>query len=58
MDQIVLFSGGLDSTCGALTLREHAGRTQLVSFYTKELTLQRELAEELGFGRPTQLRLG
>lgn len=52
--QVVLFSGGLDSTCGAVTLREHASSTQLVSYYTNQKSLQTSLATELGFDLPTQ----
>lgn len=55
--QIVLFSGGLDSTCGAATLRSLAGETQLVSYYTRQKTLQSDLATTLGFAPPLQWRL-
>jgi 7-cyano-7-deazaguanine synthase in queuosine biosynthesis len=55
--QIALFSGGLDSSCGAATLRSEASETKLVSFYTRQKTLQADLAEALGFAPPVQWRL-
>ena len=57
VDQIALFSGGMDSACGAGV---HAGAkslTQLVGFATRQKTLQQELAHELGYQPPTQWRL-
>jgi len=52
VDQVVLFSGGLDSTCGAATLTAASDRTRLVSFYTRQKALQQQLAEQLGFKPP------
>jgi 7-cyano-7-deazaguanine synthase in queuosine biosynthesis len=59
VDQVVLFSGGMDSTCGAATLKkDKAARTRLVSYYTRQKTLQAELATKLGFTPPpTQWRM-
>jgi 7-cyano-7-deazaguanine synthase in queuosine biosynthesis len=54
IDQIVLFSGGLDSTCGLAAVHPRAKRTQLVSHYTRQKTKQRDIARELGFDEPTQ----
>jgi 7-cyano-7-deazaguanine synthase in queuosine biosynthesis len=52
--RLVLFSGGLDSWCGAaITPRDD---TQLMSFYTRQRTLQLDLAGELGFSEPVQWR--
>jgi hypothetical protein len=57
VERVVLFSGGLDSTSGlAAPSSASSGRTQLVSFYSKQLRLQQELAEALGFAPPTQAR--
>jgi len=47
--QVALLSGGLDSTCGALTLAAEADRTEVVSFYTVQKRLQTNIAERLGF---------
>ncbi len=56
--QIVLFSGGMDSTCGAITLSHELKQTQLVSFYsTHQKQVQVDIASELGFRSPTQWRL-
>jgi 7-cyano-7-deazaguanine synthase in queuosine biosynthesis len=55
--QVALFSGGVDSTCGAITLCNATAHTQLVSFYHGQKTLQRGLASELGFQAPVQWRM-
>jgi len=52
--QVALFSGGVDSTCGAMTLRNEVAETKLVSFYRGQKTLQASLASELGFSVPVQ----
>jgi len=57
ISQVVLFSGGADSTCGAITLRPEAKESQLVSFYTVQKNLQRMLASALGFVAPNQWRM-
>jgi 7-cyano-7-deazaguanine synthase in queuosine biosynthesis len=55
--EVVLFSGGMDSTCGA-GLHRNRARTQLVSYYTRQSTRQQDLATDLGYSRsPTQWRL-
>jgi len=56
--QVALFSGGLDSTSGAATLNDdERAVTVLASFYTRQLTLQRSLAEKLGLEPPAQFGL-
>jgi hypothetical protein len=55
--QVALFSGGMDSTCGAATCCSEADQTQLVGFYTRQMTLQEELAQSLGFKRLAQCRM-
>ncbi len=57
VDQVVLFSGGMDSTCGLASIKKDSARTQLVSFYTRQKSLQREIASELGFSAPVQWRM-
>jgi 7-cyano-7-deazaguanine synthase in queuosine biosynthesis len=52
--QVVLFSGGMDSTCGLATLQPYAGQTQAVSFFTRQKSIQMEIAEDLGFAPPLQ----
>jgi len=54
VNQVILFSGGLDSTSGAAAATSAAATTRLVSVYSREKTLQRELAAELGFEPPFQ----
>jgi 7-cyano-7-deazaguanine synthase in queuosine biosynthesis len=56
VDRITLFSGGLDSTCGLALSRRDAHSTQLVSHYSRQKTLQADIAGELGFEAPTQIR--
>lgn len=52
IDSVALFSGGVDSSCGAATLK---GRdVQLCSFYTRQKTRQLELARALNLAEPTQ----
>jgi 7-cyano-7-deazaguanine synthase in queuosine biosynthesis len=55
--QVVLFSGGLDSTSGAASIQQQQATTELVSFYTRQRTLQRELATALGFEEPAQFSM-
>jgi 7-cyano-7-deazaguanine synthase in queuosine biosynthesis len=52
--QVVLFSGGIDSTCGLATLQDQISITQLVSFYTRQKSLQKVIANDLGFTRLNQ----
>lgn len=54
VDRVVLFSGGMDSTCGAASIHGERDRTRLVSFYTRQKTLQQTIAEDLGFEPPVQ----
>ncbi len=53
VQRVSLFSGGLDSLCGAATLR-HEPDVRLVSYYTKQKTLQRRLAQGLDMPTPIQ----
>lgn len=53
VNRAVLFSGGLDSLCGASLLRNQDD-VRLVSYYTRQKTLQRDLAESLGIQPPVQ----
>jgi 7-cyano-7-deazaguanine synthase in queuosine biosynthesis len=57
VDQITLFSGGMDSLCGAGSEERPHTSTQLVSFYHGQANLQRKLAAALGYRPPTQWRL-
>jgi 7-cyano-7-deazaguanine synthase in queuosine biosynthesis len=57
IDRIVLFSGGLDSASGAATGKSHASTTRLASFYTRQKTLQQDIARHLGFQPPVQWRM-
>jgi 7-cyano-7-deazaguanine synthase in queuosine biosynthesis len=50
---VVLFSGGLDSLCGAASIRDSTN-AKLVSYYTKQKTLQQRLAEKLEMSTPVQ----
>lgn len=55
--QIALFSGGVDSTCGAAMLSKKTNQTQLVSFYTRQKELQKGLAAALGYTDLAQWRM-
>ena len=57
VDQITLFSGGMDSLCGAGSDQHSPASIQLVSFYHGQASLQDRLAERLGYNPPTQWRL-
>jgi hypothetical protein len=52
--RVALLSGGLDSACGAGCGLISPLDTQLCSFYTRQKTLQRQIAADLGFSSPTQ----
>lgn len=53
--QVVLHSGGMDSTCGLVSIRAQASETQLASFYTTQRSIQEEIARSLGFNPPSQV---
>jgi 7-cyano-7-deazaguanine synthase in queuosine biosynthesis len=55
--QVALFSGGLDSTCGALLLHRRRNATMLTSYYTGQKSLQIQLAHDIGFDAPVQWSL-
>lgn len=57
VDQVTLFSGGMDSLCGAGSDERSHASIQLASFYHSQASLQRTLAVALGYGPPTQWRL-
>ena len=57
VDQITLFSGGMDSLCGAGSDKWPRASIQLVSFYHSQAALQAKLAAELGYQPPTRWRL-
>jgi 7-cyano-7-deazaguanine synthase in queuosine biosynthesis len=54
--RVALNSGGMDATCGLSTLVGSASRVRLASFYTLNSTIQRDIAEELGFEEPSRMR--
>ena len=55
--QVIMLSGGMDSTCGAATIKREAAETQPVSFYTLQKGLQQNIASELGYGQLNQWRM-
>lgn len=55
--QVMLFSGGLDSACGAVSLRGQLDVTRPVSYYTRQKRAQQKLAADLGFTELTQWRM-
>jgi 7-cyano-7-deazaguanine synthase in queuosine biosynthesis len=57
VSRIALLSGGLDSTSGIGAGLVPASNTQLCSFYTRQESLQAEIAAALGFPVPTQWRM-
>jgi 7-cyano-7-deazaguanine synthase in queuosine biosynthesis len=52
-EKVALFSGGLDSLCGAATICKNDD-TRLVSFYTRQKDLQRKLASGIKMRIPVQ----
>src|SRR6185369_10977013 len=44
----------MDSTCGLTSIQNHASTSRLVSFYTRQKSLQTKIASELEFARPVQ----
>jgi 7-cyano-7-deazaguanine synthase in queuosine biosynthesis len=58
IDTIVLFSGGLDSTCGIISKIGERDKTRLLSYYsTHQKTLQKDIAKGLGYKPPVQVRI-
>src|SRR5262249_16630154 len=55
--QLALFPGGMDSTCGLATIKAQTAETQLVSFYTRQKSLQKTIASELGYSQLNQWRM-
>jgi 7-cyano-7-deazaguanine synthase in queuosine biosynthesis len=56
IQRVAMLSGGMDSACGAATLRVEDG-VRLVSFYTRQKTVQCRIAQELGHDPPVQFTL-
>ena len=54
---IILFSGGMDSLCGAGIHDGDRSKVRLASFYSHQLAVQRELATDIGYAEPTGFRL-
>ena len=52
--RVALLSGGLDSACGAGGGMVSPSDTQLCSFYTRQKSLQQNIAADLSFPSPTQ----
>ena len=57
VSEIILFSGGMDSACGAGVHPAPQGDVRLVSYYTNQQAVQRRLADDLGYSPPVQWRL-
>ncbi|SCB28373.1 7-cyano-7-deazaguanine synthase (queuosine biosynthesis) [Bradyrhizobium yuanmingense] len=55
IENVMLFSGGLDSTAGLATLMEQADTTLLVAYYARNRTKQENIAKEMGFRRLVQI---
>jgi 7-cyano-7-deazaguanine synthase in queuosine biosynthesis len=56
-DRVVLFSGGLDSTCGLAVQGRESDKTLLNSYYTRQKRKQSEIATALGYKDHVQWRL-
>ncbi|WP_287320274.1 7-cyano-7-deazaguanine synthase [Mesorhizobium sp.] len=54
--QVILFSGGLDSTSGLATLRGRQDEFVLVGAFSRNLILQQEIAGTLGFRHHIQMQ--
>jgi hypothetical protein len=57
IDRVTLLSGGLDSASGAAADQADAANTRLVSFYTRQKTLQQDISARLGYQPPAQWRM-
>jgi 7-cyano-7-deazaguanine synthase in queuosine biosynthesis len=57
VSEVAMLSGGLDSTCGAAHLQPNSDRVQLVSYYTKQRTVQQQIAGALRHTLPAQFWL-
>lgn len=55
--RVAMLSGGMDSACGAATLRPGKDEVRLVSFYTRQKAVQCWIAQELGHDPPVQFTL-
>ncbi|WP_377828790.1 hypothetical protein ACFKHW_37615 [Bradyrhizobium lupini] len=55
IENVVLFSGGIDSTAGLATLMKQVNKTLLVAYYARNRTKQESIANELGFRRLVQI---
>jgi 7-cyano-7-deazaguanine synthase in queuosine biosynthesis len=55
VENVVLFSGGLDSTSGLATLMKQADTTLLVAYYARNRMKQESIAKEMGFRRLVQI---
>lgn len=55
--KVAMLSGGLDSTCGAARLQPERDDVQLVSFYTRQRSVQLQIAKALRHEPPSQLWL-
>jgi 7-cyano-7-deazaguanine synthase in queuosine biosynthesis len=56
-NSVVLFSGGVDSTCGLSTIVSEANDSVLCSYYTRQKTKQRTIARTLGLEELVQWTL-
>lgn len=54
---VVLFSGGLDSTCGLAAHAKKSGKMLLNSYYTRQKRKQSEIASALGYNEHVQWTL-
>ncbi|HVI44505.1 MAG TPA: hypothetical protein VM802_06535 [Chitinophaga sp.] len=58
VEQVVLFSGGMDSTCGIATYPNQFSRyTKFVSYYTRQQKIQRDILQSLGYNTADMIQL-
>ena len=56
-EHVVLFSGGMDSTCGLASYMRDASTMLLSSYYTRQKTIQQDIATDLDYGNHVQWSL-
>lgn len=56
VSQVVLFSGGMDSTCGIAAFKDELrDSTRFVSYYTKQKTVQQSILNDCGYDSSAHL---
>ena len=57
IENVTLFSGGMDSTSGLMIDLDNKDKTVLVSYYSKQKKLQKNISEKLGYNKLIQFSI-